>query len=87
MVSGYLPLVRVQYMYPYIKSLQCSEGETAGQIDLKLKFYHRPVALSALWSFFYIWFGFLNAQVSSGNTIARQWSHEQFAILTLRFLW
>ena len=30
--------------------------------------------------FFYIWFGFLCAQVSSG--IARQWSCEKFAILT-----
>ena len=36
----------------------------------------------AFWSFFYILFGSLCAQVSSG--IARQWSREKFAILTLR---
>ena len=61
MVSGYLPLVRVQYMYPYIKSLQCSEGETAGQIDLKLKFYHRlRGSLSSLVIFLHlVWFSYI----------------------------
>ena len=38
----------------------------------------------AFWSFFYILFGSLCAQVSSA--IARQWSREKFAILALRHL-
>ena len=38
----------------------------------------------AFWSFFYIWFGFLCAQVSCAMGIARQGSLDKFAILTLK---
>ena len=34
------------------------------------------------WSFFYIWFGFVCAQVSSGN--CKTMDHEKFATLTLK---
>ena len=36
----------------------------------------------AFWSYLYVWFGFLSAQVSSRN--ARQWSRRKFPILSVK---
>ena len=75
--------------YPYPPCFSCSHLFASRRhhkqyimlFDI-LKFYHDS---DAFWSFFYIWFGLLCAKFSNALLgIAKQWSHEKFAILTLK---